>query len=101
MAQKRGHGAGKKVCGRKRYDAVDTDDRLLIVSLTTANLSGSAGMQVIVAAIFKRWPWLKNPFADGALTRTPPSEAECCGGGLRVSILILAVGGQDQEQPHI
>lgn len=37
--------------GRKRHVAVDTDGRLLMVNLTTADISDSAGAQTIVAAI--------------------------------------------------
>jgi transposase len=65
----RGYDAGKKVTGRKRHIAVDTDGRLLMVNLTTADISDSAGAQTILAAIRKRWPWLKHLFADGAYDR--------------------------------
>jgi putative transposase len=43
MAQKRGYDAGNTVLGRKRHIAVDTDGRLLMVNLTTADISDSAG----------------------------------------------------------
>lgn len=68
-AKKRGFDAGKKVTGRKRHIAVDTDGRLLMVNLTTADISDSAGAQAILDAIRKRWPWLKHLFADGAYDR--------------------------------
>ena len=74
-AQKRGFDAGKKVVGRKRHIAVDTDGRLLMVNLTTADISDSAGAQAIVVAIRKRWPWLKHLFADGAYDRTRLMDA--------------------------
>jgi hypothetical protein len=61
----RGYDAGKKVMGRKRHTAVDTGGRLLMVNLTCADVSDSAGAQTILAAIRKRWPWLKHLFADG------------------------------------
>jgi hypothetical protein len=38
-AKKRGYDAGKKIVGRKRHIAVDTDGRLLMVNLTTARTS--------------------------------------------------------------
>lgn len=69
MAAKRGYDAGKKVVGRKRHIAVDTDGRLLMVNLTTADISDSAGAQPILDAIRKRWPWIKHLFADGAYDR--------------------------------
>ena len=42
-AKTRGYDAGKKIVGRKRHIAVDTDGRLLMVNLTTADISDSAG----------------------------------------------------------
>ncbi len=68
-AGERGFDAGKKVVGRKRHIAVDTDGRLLMVNLTTANISDSAGAQTILDAIRKRWPWMKHLLADGAYDR--------------------------------
>lgn len=65
----RGYDAGKKIVGRKRHIAVDTEGRLLMVDLTTADISDSAGAQMILDAIRKRWPWIKHLFADGAYDR--------------------------------
>jgi putative transposase len=69
-AEKRGFDAGKKIVGRKRHTAVDTGGRLLMVNLTTADISDSAGARTIVAAIRKRWPWFKHLLANGAYDRT-------------------------------
>jgi len=55
-AKARGYDAGKKVVGRKRHIVVDTDGRLLMVSLTPADISDSAGAQAILDASRKRWP---------------------------------------------
>ena len=68
-ALERGYDANKKVVGRKRHVAVDTDGRLLMVNLTPADISDSAGGQMILDAIRRRWPWLKHFFADGAYDR--------------------------------
>ena len=68
-AETRGYDAGKKIVGRKRHIAVDTDGRLLMVNLTPADISDSAGAQQILDAIRKRWPWVKHLFADGAYDR--------------------------------
>ena len=65
----RGYDAGKKIVGRKRHIAVDTDGRLLMVNLTPADISDSAGAQVVLDGIRKRWPWVKHLFADGAYDR--------------------------------
>ena len=66
----RGYDAAKKTVGRKRHVAVDTDGRLLMVNLTSADVSDSAGAQLILDGVRKRWPWLKHLFADGAYDRT-------------------------------
>src|SRR5271155_4883061 len=68
-AKARGYDAGKKISGRKRHIAVDTDGRLLMVNLTTADIADSAGAQAILDAIRKRWPWIKHLFADGVYDR--------------------------------
>lgn len=68
-AKSRGFDANKKIVGRKRHIAVDTDGRLLMINLTTADISDSAGAQAILDAIRKRWPWVKHLFADGAYDR--------------------------------
>ena len=69
-ARSRGYDAHKKIVGRKRHIAVDTDGRLLMVNLTTADIADSAGAQAILGTIRKRWPWIKHLFADGAYDRT-------------------------------
>ena len=40
-----------------------------MVNLTTADISDSAGAQAILDGIRKRWPWVKQLFADGAYDR--------------------------------
>lgn len=65
----RGFDGAKKIVGRKRHIAVDTDGRLLMVNLTTANISDSAGAQPVLDAIHKRWPQVKHLFADSAYER--------------------------------
>ena len=65
----RGFDGGKKTIGRKRHVVVDTDGRLLMMNLTPADISDSAGAQIILDAIRKRWPWMKHLFADGAYDR--------------------------------
>src|SRR6201747_882155 len=68
-AKARGYDANKKIVGRKRHIAVDTDGRLLMINLTTADISDSAGAQAILDAIRKRWPWVNHLFADSAYDR--------------------------------
>ncbi len=90
----RGYNAGKKVLGRKRHIAVGTDGWLLMVNLTSTDISDSAGAPTILAAIRKRWPRLKHLFADGACGRgklmsRPPSStllSKSCGGSTRSQV---------------
>lgn len=64
----RGYDGGKRIVGRKRHIAVDTDGRLLMVNLTSADVSDSA--QTILIAAHERRPWLKHLFADAGYDRT-------------------------------
>jgi len=41
-----------------------------MVNLTPADISDSAGAQLILDGVRKRWPWLKHLLADGAYDRT-------------------------------
>lgn len=68
-ADTRGYDAAKRIVGRKRHIAVDTDGRLLMVNLTPADISDSAGAQAVLDAIRQRWPWVKHLFADAAYDR--------------------------------
>jgi transposase len=68
-SEEHGFDAAKKIVGRKRHIAVYTDGRLLMVNLTPADISDSAGAQTILDGIRKRWPWVKHLFADGAADR--------------------------------
>jgi transposase len=52
----RGYDAGKKIVGRKRHITVDTDGRLLMVNLTPADMSDSAGAQAILDGLAReKW----------------------------------------------
>ncbi len=42
----------------------------LCVAMTPADISDSAGAQMILGELRKRWPWMKHLFADGAYDRT-------------------------------
>ena len=84
-----GYDAAKKLKGRKRHIVVDTDGRLLMVDLTSADIQDAAAAEQIVRGIRKRWPrrgcraapiptgpdrrrcrrWLQHLFADGAYDR--------------------------------
>ncbi|GAB6968423.1 hypothetical protein JCM25156A_24610 [Komagataeibacter kakiaceti JCM 25156] len=55
-AKTRGYDAGKKVVGRNRHIAVNTDGRLLMINLTSADISDRAGAQRILDTICKCCP---------------------------------------------
>jgi transposase len=65
-ANKRGYDAFKKVKGRKRHIAVDTDGRLLAVNLTPADVADSAGAMLVLEALKREWPEVKHLFGDAA-----------------------------------
>ncbi|WP_366927185.1 transposase, partial [Pseudomonas sp.] len=46
-----GYDAAKRIKGRKRHVAVDTDGRLLMVSLTSADIQDAAGAERIIEAV--------------------------------------------------
>ena len=65
----RGYDGAKKIVGRKRHIAVDTDGRLLMVNLTTAEIADSAGAQAVLDTVHTRWRWVRHLFADSAYDR--------------------------------
>ncbi len=69
-ADTRGYDAAKKIVGRKRYIAVNTDGRLLMVNLTPADIADNTGALAVLEAVKKRWPGVKHLFADDAYDRT-------------------------------
>ena len=64
-----GYDANKKLRGRKRHIAVDTDGRLLAMNLTSADVADSTGAHMVLDALQKRWPWVKHLFGDAAYDR--------------------------------
>ena len=69
-AAERGYDGGKKIVGRKRHIAVDTDGRLLMVRMTPADVADSTGAMPILEALKLKWPGVKHLFGDGAYDRT-------------------------------
>ena len=61
-ARTRGYDANKKLSGRKRHIAVDTNGRLPAMNLTPADIADSTGAQMVLDGLIKRWPWLKHLF---------------------------------------
>ena len=61
----RGFGAAKKIMGRKRHMAVDTDGRLLAVSVTCADVQDQDGGIDLVRRHVRLCPWIKTVVVDG------------------------------------
>lgn len=61
-----GYDAGKKIKGRKRHIAVETNGHLLMVNMTSADISDAAGAHKVLDAVKTRWPWVKHLFAGSA-----------------------------------
>lgn len=101
-SQTRGYDTGKKIFGRKRDIAVGTDGRLLMVVLTTADISHSFGAQATFDPVRRHWSWVKHLFADATcdrwklMTRLPTSSSRLrsfvAGTGRRASRFCLAAG---------
>lgn len=64
-----GYDAAKRVKGRKRHVAVDTNGRPLPVNLAPADVQDAEGAEAIIKAVRQRRPRLKHLFADGAYDR--------------------------------
>lgn len=61
----RGYDAAKKVVGRKRHIAVDTDGRLLAVKITRADVQDQDGGIPLVKRLVRLCPWIKTVVVDG------------------------------------
>jgi putative transposase len=61
----RGFDAAKKVLGRKRHLAVDTDGRLLAVSVTKADVQDQDGGTDLVKRLVRLCPWIRTVVVDG------------------------------------
>ena len=95
----RGFDAGKKVTGRKRHVVVDTDGRLLMLNITPADISDSAGAQTILAAIRKRRPFVKHLF-DRAQLLDKAAFLDFVIGFMRRHVLNLACDDIARRRQH-
>ena len=73
-----GYDAAERLKGRKRPVAGGSAGRLLMVTLTTADVQAAAGAEAIVKGVRRRWPWLKHLFADGAHDRGRLASLAAC-----------------------
>jgi len=60
----RGFDAGKKVNGRKRHLLTDTQGLPLRLVVHPANIQDRDGLELVCGRIRRRFPWLRDLFAD-------------------------------------
>jgi putative transposase len=65
---RRGYDAGKKIKGRKRHIAVDTQGNLLAVVVHSAGIQDRAGARAVLMRLFYRFDTITKVFADGGYT---------------------------------
>lgn len=66
----RSYDGGKRSVRRKQSVAIDTDERLLMINLPTAEMSDNAGAPIILDGIRNRCTWMRHLSTDGAYDRT-------------------------------
>ncbi len=64
----RGYDAGKKIKGRKRHIAVDTQGNLLAVIVHSAGIQDRVAARAVLMRLFCRFDTLTTVFADGGYT---------------------------------
>ena len=62
----RGYDPARRVVGRKRHALTDTDGRLLLAAVSTADRHDSHGGVALLQASRRLWPFLAHCFADQA-----------------------------------
>lgn len=66
VAGRRGYDPARRVVGRKRHALTDTDGRLLLATVSTADRHDSRGGAALLRASRRPWPFLARCFADQA-----------------------------------
>ena len=67
---RRGYDAGKKIKGRKRHIAVDTQGNLLAVIVHSAAIQDRVAARAVLMRLFCRFDSITTVFADGGYTGT-------------------------------
>jgi transposase len=67
---RRGYDAGKKIKGRKRHIAVDTQGNLLAVVVHSAGIQDRVAARAVLMRLFCRFDSITTVFADGGYTGT-------------------------------
>ena len=66
----RGYDAGKKIKGRKRHIAVDTQGNLLTAVVHSAGIQDRVGARAVLMRLFRCFDTVVKVFADGGYTGT-------------------------------
>src|SRR5829696_1417752 len=82
----RGWDAAKRLKGRKRHVAVDTDGLLLGVIVHAANIQDADGLGDLLKQVKPLYAWLRVAFADSVCNRLAALLA-CCLAGLALIIV--------------
>jgi transposase len=72
-----GYDAGKKVKGRKRHALVDTDGRLIKISVHPADIQDRDGGAALLKASRASFPFVERVFADSAYAGERVANATC------------------------
>jgi transposase len=67
---RRGYDAGKKIKGRKRHIAVDTQGNLLAVIVHSAGIQDRVGARAVLMRLFCQFATVMTVFADGGYSGT-------------------------------
>ncbi len=67
---RRGYDAGKKIKGRKRHIAVDTEGNLLAVVVHSAGIQDRVAARAVLMRLFCRFDRITKVFVDGGYTGT-------------------------------
>jgi transposase len=65
---RRGYDAGKKIKGRKRHIAVDTQGNLLVAVVHSAGIQDRVAARAVLMRLFCRFDTIATVFADGGYT---------------------------------
>ena len=85
----RGFDPARRVVGRKRHVMTDTDGRVLVATVSPANLHDSHGGVALLCASRRPWPFLACSFADRAYAGERVGQATC---------VKVAIVGADSRQ---
>lgn len=86
----RGYDPARRVVGRKRHALTDTDGRVLLATISPANLHDSHGGVALLRASRRPWPFLALCYADRAYAGTRVATA--------TSVAVTIVGAPEGQK---